>query len=130
MPLFSIALSLFHLPYFSRPCADLFNNSTGRPLLSLFLLNTSNSTHTYCFGFYRCLYFAHRLGSRVEHTRSPHFPYPDFLYFYFLVSLLVLTSILLAVFCYQVVSGETDRLFSTPLTFALFYPLMGLRDPL
>ena len=46
-------------------------------------------------------------------------------YFYFLVSLLGLTSILLPVFCYQVVSGETDRLFSTPLTFALFYPLMG-----
>ena len=46
-------------------------------------------------------------------------------YFYFLVSLLGLTSIVLPVFCYQVVSGETDRFFSTSLTFALFYPLMG-----
>ena len=46
-------------------------------------------------------------------------------YLYFLILLLGLTSILLPVFCYQVVSGETDQFFSTPLTFALFYPLMG-----
>ena len=46
-------------------------------------------------------------------------------YSYFFISLLALTFVLLAVFCYQVVSGETDRFFSTPLTFALFYPLMG-----
>ena len=42
-----------------------------------------------------------------------------------LVLFLGFSFILLTPFCYQIVSGETDRWFSTPVTFAVFYPLMG-----
>ena len=46
-------------------------------------------------------------------------------YFLFLVLSLGFSSILLAAFCYQVVSGETDRWFPSAVTFAVFYPFMG-----
>ncbi|MDC2963833.1 acyltransferase [Gammaproteobacteria bacterium] len=42
-----------------------------------------------------------------------------------LIPSLGLSSMLLATFCYQVVSGETDRWFPTSVTFAVFYPFMG-----
>ena len=38
---------------------------------------------------------------------------------------LALSFILFAPFCYQVVLGETDRWFSSQVTFAAFYPMMG-----
>ena len=46
-------------------------------------------------------------------------------YIRFLVPFLGLSSFLLASFCYQVVSGETDRWFPTSVTLAVFYPFMG-----
>lgn len=46
-------------------------------------------------------------------------------HFRFLIPSLGLSSIFLATFFYQVVSGETDRWFPTSVTFAVFYPFMG-----